>query len=238
MRHMLVKLFIFIIADFRFGTGPQCRRFVNRFLFIACFALVIEFGHHDGQGDMIRIFVYYAAQPIVVEKIIFSFTQMQGDAGTAFGLFNIFDIVFTFTAGLPAYAMFAAKPGAACFQRHLVGHNECRIEADAELTDQMRIFGLITGEVIEKFAGTRIGDSADIIHHFLTVHTNAVIHQSNGASGLIETDIDFQLAVVLIQGLIGQRFETELVTGIRGVGNQLTQKYLFIGIQGMNHEVQ
>ena len=55
---------------------------------------------------------------------------------------------------------------------------------------------------------------------------------------MLRTLVIAQIAVAFIQIRVRQRAETQLVRRIGGVGNQLTQEDFFIGIKGMDHQMQ
>ena len=77
-----------------------------------------------------------------------------------------------------------------------------------------------------------------MVDHLVAVHPNAVISDGQGTVLFIERDAHAQLAVAFVQIRVRQRAEAQLVRRIRGVGNQLTQENFFVGIQGMDHQVQ
>ena len=77
-----------------------------------------------------------------------------------------------------------------------------------------------------------------MVDNLFPVHTDTVIGDGQGAVVFIKRNPHAQLAVSLIQIRLRQRAETQLIGRIRGVGNQLTQKDFFVGIEGMDHQVQ
>jgi len=67
--------------------------------------------------------------------------------------------------------------------RDLVRNDEGRIEAHAELTDQLGVFLLVTGELVEEVGSTGLGDGAQVLDHFIPGHANAVIPDGDGPPG-------------------------------------------------------
>ena len=63
------------------------------------------------------------------------------DVGAARRLGDGLDGVVALAGALPAHAVLGAEAGAARHERHPVGDDEGRIEADAELADQVRVLG-------------------------------------------------------------------------------------------------
>ena len=163
---------------------------------------------------------------------------MESDLGTARRFINIFKRVVTLAAGFPQHTVLWPQTGAAGAQGHLVGDDKAGIEPDAELANQVGVPGLITGQLLHELASAGAGDGADVINDFLPIHADAVIGHGDGAGILVETDPDFQIGVVFVQRAISQRFETQLIAGVRGVGDQFTEKDFLVGIQGMRDQAQ
>ena len=54
----------------------------------------------------------------------------------------------------------------------------------------------------------------------------------------VVADADLQLRVVLEQRAVGDRFEAQLVAGVRRVRDQLAQEDLLVAVQGVDHQVE
>ena len=74
--------------------------------------------------------------------------------------------------------------------------------------------------------------------HVVAVHADAVILEGNGPGILVEAEADLQVGAALEQLRLGQRFETQLVGGIGGIGNQLAKEDFLVGIQRMDHQMK
>ena len=161
-----------------------------------------------------------------------------------------FDGVGSVSSGLPLPAFFF--PGLAGYQSHFIRNHERGIETYAELTDQ--VFGGSVGfrflagfflclfrnligffQLGQKFLGTGLSDSADVFDHFVFGHADAVIRNGKGLCLFIRGQADHKLAVPFQQFTVGKGSKTQLVNGVAGVGNQLTQKNLVVGVNGINH---
>jgi hypothetical protein len=127
------------------------------------------------------------------------------------GLLDGLERVLAGALGFPADAVLGGQSGAAGGQRHAVGDDERRVEPDAELADQVGVLRLVAGERLEELARARLRDRADVADHFLPRHADAVVGDRDGPGGLVVRDPDLQLAVVLVQRLVGQRLEAQLV---------------------------
>src|SRR5690625_3041871 len=51
-------------------------------------------------------------------------------------------------------------------------------------------------------------------------------------------EFDAQFAVAIVEGVIIERGIAQLVASVGGIGNQLAQEDLPVGVQGVNHQVQ
>ena len=236
---MLIKLFVFVVVNFGFAAGPQGLRLVDFFPRNHGFAVFLfPFFNLNRQRDMVGILADDRAHAPVVEEIIFAFAQMQGDFGAAIGFGDISYGIFAFAGGFPEHAVFRLVARRTGTHGHFVRHDEGRIEADAELTDQLAILRLVRTHRFEERFGAGFGDGAEMVDNLFPVHTDTVIGDGQGAVVFIKRNPHAQLAVSLIQIRLRQRAETQLIGRIRGVGNQLTQKDFFVGIEGMDHQVQ
>ena len=80
----------------------------------------------------------------------------------------------------------------------LVGNDEGRIEADAELADQVRVLGLVAGQRREEFPGAGLGDGAEVFDGFIAAQSDAVVGDGDGARRLVEGNADLEIGVVTI----------------------------------------
>ena len=163
---------------------------------------------------------------------------MQRHLGAAARLAHGFDRILAAAGRFPAHAVLSAESGAARDQRYLVSRNERRIEADAELADQVRVLRLVAGERLEELARAGFGDGADVGNHLVARHADAVVGDRDGARRLIEADANFELGIVFKQILAGQRLEAQLVAGVGRIGDQLAQEDLLVAVQRVDHEVE
>ena len=119
-----------------------------------------------------------------------------------------------------------------------IGDDERGVEADAELSDEMCVLGFVGCEVLKELARARLGDCANLVDHFLPRHADAVVRHGDGSLGLVEGDANLQIGIALEERRLGERFEPELVAGVRGVRHQLAQEDFFVAVQRMHHQVQ
>ena len=79
----------------------------------------------------------------------------------------------------------AARPARRVDERHLVGDDEGRVEADAELADELRVLGGVSAETLEELARAGLGDGADVLDDFLPRQADAVVGDGDRARGLV-----------------------------------------------------
>src|SRR3569833_2218936 len=95
------------------------------------------------------------------------------------------------------HALFLRRTGLARFNLHTLSHDNRRVEADAELPDELRGFLLVPREGAEKLRRSRASDGAEVRGGLLASHTNAVVADGNGASLGITFHGDVQIRVVV-----------------------------------------
>ena len=153
---------------------------------------------------------------------------MQRDAGAAVWLVDGFDGEVARAFGFPTHAFGGRHAGAAGLDRDAVGNDEGRIETDAKLADQGSIFLLVTGEIGKEFTGAGFCDRAQMLDGVGATHADAVVRNRDGARCLVEADLDLQVRIVFEQGAVVDRFEAQLVGGVRGIRDQLAQENFLV----------
>ncbi len=153
------------------------------------------------------------------------------------------DGVAALAVGRPAEAFRAA--GAAREHIDFVGDHEGRIEADAELADQGRVFatGCLAGflarfELFHERLGARARDGAERLDHLVVAHADAVVLDGEAGRLGVDPDGDAGLGVIAEQFGLGDGFVAEPLAGVGGVGDQLAEEHILVGIDRVHHEVQ
>ena len=187
---------------------------------------------------MVGVFAEDLAQAQAGQQVVFFRTQMEHDVGAARLLAHGLDGVVPLTRAFPAHAVFRGQAGAPRDQRDAVGDDERGVEADAELSDEMRVFRAVRREPGEELARARLGNRADMVDDFLTRHADAVVGYGDRARLRVVADANLRVEIVLEQRRVGHRFEAQLVAGVGRVRHQLAQKDLLVPVQGVHHQVQ
>ncbi len=187
---------------------------------------------------MVRVLADDRAQPRPVEQVVLALAQVQRDLGAAVGLLRHFDGELAAAVRLPAHALVRLLARAAGEHRHLVGDDERRVEADAELADQVRVLLLVAGQLREELARAGLGDRAEVGDHLVAAHADAVVRDAQRSRRRVVVDADLQLEIALEQRFVVQRLEAQLVAGVGGVGDQLPQEDLAVRVQRVDHQLQ
>ena len=85
-------------------------------------------------------------------------------------------------------------------------------------------------------AGAR--DGAERLDHLVAAHADAVVLDGEAPLVGIDGERDARLGVVAQQRRLGDRLVAQPLAGIGGIRDQLAQKYVFVGIDRMHHQVQ
>ena len=85
-----------------------------------------------------------------------------------------------------------------------------------------------------------MGDGAEVFDHLVAGHADACIGNGQAILHLVRRNPDFERQVGITDGLMLclALEETQLVQRVRGVGDELTQKNLPVGIQGVGEDIQ
>ena len=129
------------------------------------------------------------------------------------------------------------RTGAAAGDDDAIGNHERRIEADAELADQIgAVLGL--GEAGEKGFCAGACDGAEIVDQLLPVHADAAVDDGKRIGLLVRRDADFGRRAVGDQIGCRYRLIAQLVAGVRCVRNQLAQEDVGLRIDRVHHQIQ
>ena len=173
---------------------------------------------------------------VIAQAVLFVLgLQMQQDGRAGYVALRRRQLVAV-TARLPAGG--GRLPGLAGDECDAVGHHEARIEAHTELADELgRDLAFLFADGLEELARARARDGPDVLHHLLARHADAVIPHAERARGSIRLEANLQLTGGR-QLWTGDGLEAHFVEGVRGVGDQLPQEDVLMGVKGMDHEVQ
>jgi hypothetical protein len=194
--------------------------------------------HQDRQRDVVAVLGDDGLQLPGREELFLALAQVQDDVGAAAGLVDRLDLEIAAAGAAPAHARVGRGAGAARLHRQPVGDDEAGIEADTELADQVGILLLLALEPGHEFARAALGDRAQVGDGLVGAHADAVVADRDRLRLGVEEHADLEVRGVLVQRRLVQRLETQLVAGVGGIGDQLAQEDLLVGVQRMGDEVQ
>ncbi len=130
------------------------------------------------------------------------------------------------------------RAGRAGGDLHPVRHHEGGVEAHAELPDQARpLLGLGALQRLAEGARAGAGDGAQVLRQRGAVHADARVGDGQRARLLVRHDADRGIRRQRQIGL-GEGGEAPAVDRVGGVGHQLAQEDLPVGIQRVHHEIE
>ena len=149
---------------------------------------------------------------------------------------GLFDLEAGLAVGGPLEGLVFA--GLAGEDLDLVGDHEDGVEADAELSDEVGVFPGVAGELGEEVLGAGAGDGAEVRDEVFLVHADAGVGDGEGLVGFVELEVDARR----VDAVADERFVpvvdegevTELVERVGGVGDELAEEDLRVGVQRMD----
>ena len=261
MELILDKFLVFLVLNIILVLGPQRLHGVkslklylgNRLRTLNRLALVIPRSflslniHLDWITDIIRILLNQILKVPGIKEVllclitIILLAQSNGNIGATTFLLALLNSIGTVTSGLPAYS--SSFTSLAGNNSNLFCYHESRIEAYTKLTNQFLIGNLciiLLGflELLQKCLGAGFGNSTKILNYFFLGHAQTIIRNSQSVAILIWYQENLIVLIALQNISVLKRSKMQLVNGIGSIGNQLPQKYLVIGINTVNHEIQ
>ena len=237
LSQMRIETLVFLVRHFGFTAQPDGFHGVERRIFFHI--LVVFFDgvfHADRVFDEVRIFADDGGDGPIFQIGFGIFFQMKDDGGSLSVALCLFDGVGVFAVGRPLPRLVGT--GFAGDDVRLVGSHERGIETHAELSDQFRIvafgFFLLLHGFNERL-GAGLGDGADVRNQIVAVHADAVVNKGKGAGFLVRRNADFPVLRIF---RMADGLETRLVQSIGCIRHQFPDENVFVGIDGMNHQLQ
>ena len=253
---ILVELVVFLVGDVLLAPLPQGHHGVEGLglhhglifglgglLPLLGFGLLLQLLgfhiHFDGIADIIGILLHQIAQLVALEilgvvlvvgvglelqnHIRSGSLPLAGHHGIAVG-----------AGGLPHPGLVAAVLSR--HHRDVLRHHKGGIEAHAELADDVHIGVLL--QLLLEGQGAALGDGTQVLLHFVPGHADAVVGDGQQAVLLVRFQGNGKVAAVQTHVLVGQRLIGQLVNGVGGVGDDLPQEDLLVGVDGVDHQIK
>ena len=250
---LLIEIVVFLVGDVLLVLVPDGNHGVERLdlgvglvlgllvLLRALFHAALFDLHADGVADVVGVFAHELLQlPGLEEAGIFFVVgvglELHDDVGAGVRALTRGHSVAVRALGFPfpglVGAVFLRDDG------HLVRDHERRVEAHAELADDVGVGGLVLVERLLELQTAGAADRAEVVFHLVLVHADAVVADGQGAGGLVRLQLDGEIAAAEADVFVGQRQIRQLVDGVGGVGNNFTQEDLLMRINGVDHQIQ
>ena len=140
---------------------------------------------------------------------------MEDDLGAARRAIGGFDGELALSITDPTDAGIGWVAGLTAVYLELICDHVGGVEADAELTDEVRTIGRgCLFDLIEKSLGARAGDCAQILDDGSPAHANTVVTDGEAPAFCIWDEVDFEVFVVFEQAFAIEGVEAEFVDGI------------------------
>ena len=198
--------------------------------------------HDDGVADVVGVLLdelleLIGLQILVVVLLVGVGLDVHDDVAAGGVLLTGGDGVPVGPVGLPHIGLVAAVGLGDDGDR--VGHHEGGVEAHAELADDVDVLPLVLlVHLLLELEGAAVGDGAQVVLQLLLRHAHAVVGDGEGALLLVGDDGDFQLAAVHRHLVVGEGLIGQLVLRVAGVGDELPQEDLLVGVDRVDHQVQ
>ena len=163
--------------------------------------------------------------------------EFDDDLGAAFLVGDLFDGVRSRAITGPDIGRLVGAEGLGVDLDGL-GYHEGGVETDAELADEIIILGATFFDGIEEGFGAGVGDGAEELDQFFGVHADTVILNGQGLGLFVGRDVDLECEVAIGDVLLGKLRVTQLLEGVRCVGDQLANEDLFLSIKGVNNDIE
>mmetsp|Transcript_21992 Transcript_21992/g.50756 ORF Transcript_21992/g.50756 Transcript_21992/m.50756 type:complete len:313 (+) Transcript_21992:1581-2519(+) len=119
------------------------------------------------------------------------------------------------------------------------GNKKGGVESDSKLSNHARgIRVSLFRKGFEETGRSAPGDGPKVLHQVVMSHTDSSVADCDGLGVGIVFDTNFQFILVLHQIGLCQGREAHLVEGIRSVGDELTQKDIFVLVERVHHDIQ
>ena len=199
--------------------------------------------HLDGPADVVGVLLDQAhylpgLEVVAVALVVVVGLYVHDDVGADAVLLALRDGVAVGALALPLVGGVGAE--GLGDDGDLVGDHECAVEADAELAYDVRIRGgiLLACVLGLEGHGAALGDDAEVLLQLVTGHAYAVVADGQSPGLVVGGDEYAEVLTVHADRVVGQRAVAQLVYRVGRVGYYLTQEYLLVRVDGVDHQVE
>ena len=187
----------------------------------------------DGEADELGVLLDEVLDALLLEVLGHVLLEVEDDAGTTAdaGLGGGGDGEGSAGLGAPGVGLVVVVLGG---NLDLVGDEVGRVETDAELADHGDVGS--GGEGLHEGLGSGLGDGTEVVDEVGLGHADTGILDGEGVVGLVGDELDVEVGLGVQDGRVGEGLVADLVEGIGGVGDQLTEEDFFVGVEGVDDQ--
>ena len=249
---LLVELLILLLRHVALPALPDGHHAVEGLLLLVRLILRLVLGavrllpglgdlHADGPADVVGVLLHQIAEGVLLEELaVIDLLPVGLDVHDDVGAHGLLlaggDGVAVGPVALPAEGLVAAVlPGN---HGDLVGDHEGGVEAHAELADDVHVRRLRLFHLLAELESAAGGDDSQVVLQVALVHADAVVADGEDPGLRVRLDVDEEVLPLHPHILVGEGLIAQLVDGVAGVGDDLTEKDLLVGVNGVDHQVQ
>ena len=117
---------------------------------------------------------------------------------------------------------------------NLTTHQECGEETNSGLTNHGDVSP--GRESLHEGLGPGLGDGAQVVDHVGLGHPDTGVDDGEGLGISVRDDLDEELLLVVQLAGVSQGLVPDLVQGIGGVGDQLPEEDLLVGVERVDDQ--
>ena len=214
------------LRGFRFLNGLRAVLILHGLRF---FGLLVRVGEIDRvRHERAVFFQHFAGAPFIGE-LQRVFGEVQRDRGAALRAVTGFQAEIHAAFGFPVNGLGTFLPGEG-IDGDLVGDHEGRVEAQAEVADDLVLGGLVLIGV-QKVRSAGKGDVVDVFLYFLSGHAEAVVLKAEDLIRRIGGHVNAQFFLG-IQSRFTHQFQFfQFGDGVAAVRDHLAEKDIVVGIE-------
>mmetsp|Transcript_28972 Transcript_28972/g.61126 ORF Transcript_28972/g.61126 Transcript_28972/m.61126 type:complete len:729 (-) Transcript_28972:69-2255(-) len=189
----------------------------------------------DGVADELAVLLDEVLDALLLEVLELVLLQVEHHLRAALHVFAVVPLDGEGAAGLglPDVLLVVVVLGG---DHDAVGHEVGRVETHAELADHADVGA--GGEGLHEGLGARARDGAQVVHQVGLGHAQTRVDDRQGVVGLVRDDVDEELRLGLELALVREPLEADLVQGIGGVRNQLSEEDLLVAVERVDDQTQ
>ena len=185
---------------------------------------------------MVRVLLDDGLDADRVQELVLLLVQVDDDVGAALAALGLGDGELATAVRRPQPGVLAARLS----RQHLdlLGDDERRIEADAELADHRQLILAGAVELVDEGLGAGARDGPQRPGQVIVVHADAVVRNGQGLGLFVDGEGDPEIGVAFGQFRLGQGLVTQPVAGVGRVGDQLAQEDFLMAVERMGDDIE